>query len=174
MKYLLPILVLVFAVGLLVVHVGAQQTLAQAAQIAQQKLRENTMASAKEPFLARFLIYTNGTKRIFSTRKYYLQWPDAFLRSDGPTIVHVATKGTTWGNFFHSLPLTLTQQCLVISQLQQFCTDSENSLKFYLNGKKISEFLTLEIHDGDRALISYGAENNVDIQDQLAAVEKLP
>jgi hypothetical protein len=174
MKYLLPVIVLVIGVSVLVVHASAAQNEQHRLAILAQQTRETAMQNAKQPYTARFLIFTNGTKRILSSNGYLLQWPYAYLRSDGPTVIHVAKQGVHWQDFFQSLPLTLTAQCLGISQIQQFCTEGENTLKFYLNGVKQDNLLSLEIHDGDRLLISYGAENQVELNDQLVQLAKLP
>src|SRR3972149_7956099 len=73
------------------------------------------------PFRAYFLIFTNGTRRIFSDGMYHNLADSAFLTAENRDMVTV-TQPTTWGDFFATLPFSLSQDCLTTGTGQVFCT----------------------------------------------------
>lgn len=117
-----------------------------------------------------FAIYTNGTFRVFGASMYHNRSADVYLKADDPNIVYVKKSGLTWGDFFKTLPMKLTSDCLTTGTGQTFCSGTEGSLKFYLNGVRVDDFLVRMIGQGDRALITFGNENESEIQKQLQAV----
>lgn len=172
--FALIVAALVVVTGVLTVRASTTQRAEQQARLQQQIGRERAMLGGEIDIQARFLIYTNGTKRILFAKKYLMQWQDAFLRTDNPSIIHVRARGVRWDDFFYSIPIDINQTCLYISDKQQFCSKGANELKFYLNGEKAPNLLSREIHDGDRALFTYGSENSIELQHQLNELEKLP
>lgn len=122
---------------------------------------------------AAFAIYTNGTFRIFTASMYHNLSGDVFIESANPNIVHVKKRGTTWGDFFRTLPMKLTGDCLTTGTGQTFCSNETATLKFYINGEKVENFLNVEIKQNDKALISYGSEDNVGVKNQLEKVDSL-
>lgn len=124
-------------------------------------------------YQASFKIYTNGTLRDFSSEKYHNRSEDVFITSENPNIVHVRKEGITWDDFFKTLPnpMKLSKDCLVTGTGQEFCTDTKASLKFYLNGRMDINFLSKEIMDGDKVLITYGSEDESEIKIQLKSLE---
>ena len=119
---------------------------------------------------ASFAIFTNGLKRNFTAAMYHNLSDAAYIQADNPNIIHVKKQGVTWGDFFDTLPFKLTQECLTTGTGQTFCSDESGTLKFYLNGKRVNNLLEKEIQDGDAALITYGSENEAQIQKQLEQV----
>ena len=122
---------------------------------------------------ASFAIYTNNTFRIFTAPMYHNLSEDVFIRASNPNVVRVAKAGVTWNDFFQTLPMKLNSNCLTTGTGQTFCTGSNGTLKFYLNGKKIDNFLELEIKESDKALITFGNENEDHIQIQLERVQTI-
>lgn len=121
-------------------------------------------------YSAGFTIYTNGTFRIFTAVMYHNLSEDVFIQAGNPNIVHVKKVGTTWNDFFKTLPFKLTKDCLITGTKQTFCTNENGALKFYLNGKREDDLLSKEIQDRDRALITYGNEDEEQIKNQLQQV----
>lgn len=171
--YILLVLMLVVTTVFLVMHTSATQLQRAQAKLDEQTRREDEMTYSKQDFTAHYLIFTNGTQRILTGRRYYLQSPDVYLTSQSPTTLHLRKKGVTWEMFFKSISLNLNSTCLVISEQQQFCANGANQLRFYINGVKVSDFFTREIHDGDRAMISFGSENRNEILEQLTKLDQL-
>lgn len=114
-----------------------------------------------------FLIFTNGTKRIFTDSKYHNQSPDVYIEPTEPGIVHVRKSGTTWATFFATLPMKLTKDCLTTGTGQVFCTEAKSSLKFYINGVFDENALQREIADSDTLVVSYGPKDDPNVDFQL-------
>ncbi|HVF69317.1 MAG TPA: hypothetical protein VNA13_01995 [Xanthomonadales bacterium] len=122
-------------------------------------------------YQASFAIFTNGTFRIFTAPMYHNQSEDVFIQADNPYVIHVKKSGTTWDDFFKTLPFKLTKDCLTTGTGQTFCSDDNGKLRFYLNGKEDPSALDKEINAGHRLLVTYGNENEQQIQEQL---QKIP
>lgn len=121
---------------------------------------------------AGFAIFTNGTFRVFTASMYHNLSKDVYIQADNPNVIHVKKASVKWDDFFKTLPLKLTKDCLVTGTKQTFCTGTAGTLKFYLNGVKTDNLLNLEIKDGDRALITYGSEIESQIKQQLTQIPK--
>lgn len=106
-------------------------------------------------FTASFQIITKGVARSFKNPKYHQKSPDVFILAEDSTIVHVKKIGITWNDFFKTLPMKLTKDCLMTGDGESYCNDSGGNLKFYLNDKENQDLLDTEIKDGDKALIKY-------------------
>lgn len=122
-------------------------------------------------YKARFAIYTNGTKRIFTASMYHNLSKDVYIEASDPSTVHVKKDGTTWMNFFMTLPFKLDKDCLTTGTNETFCATKNSTLKFYLNGIRNDSLLILPIKDGDLALISYGTETETQIKSQLNSLK---
>ncbi len=90
---------------------------------------------------ASFVIFTNGTFRIFTAAMYHNLSDDVFIQADNPNIIHIKKEGVTWNDFFSTLPFKLTSDCLTTGTKQTFCTGSNGSLKFYLNNERKKSML---------------------------------
>lgn len=122
-------------------------------------------------FTASFAIYTNGTFRIFSDKKYHNLSPDVFIQADNANVVNVKKAGTTWNDFFKTLPMKLSKDCLTTGTGQTFCTNQNQTLKFYINGEEVNSGLEKEIKPEDKLLISYGSEHEDQIKSQLQKLD---
>ena len=121
-------------------------------------------------YKASFAIFTNGIFRVFTAAMYHNLSADVFIQADNPNLVHVKKSGVTWDDFFKTLPFKLTKDCLTTGTKETFCSGQNGTLKFYLNGVEDKDLLDKEIKAGDRALITFGAEDEVQIQKQLKQV----
>lgn len=98
---------------------------------------------------ASFEIYANGTKRIFTDKRYHNLNEEVFIDPQEPNIVQVKRLGITWDDFFKTLPMSLSADCLVTGTKQTFCTGDGKSLKFYINGKLTPDALSKPIIQGE-------------------------
>lgn len=130
-----------------------------------------TPIEEKINYQAVFAIFTNGTLRDFTDPKYHNKSKDVFIQSDNPNIIYVKRKGITWNDFFKTLPMELSKDCLTTGTGQKFCANEDGSLKFYLNGQRDDNVLSKEIKNGDQALITYGNESEEEIKEQF---QKIP
>lgn len=124
-------------------------------------------------YTASFAIYTEGVFRVFTASKYHNLSRDVFIQADNPNLVHIKKSGTTWDDFFKTLPMKLTGDCLTTGTKQTFCTDSTGTLNFYINGQEIDDLLQKQIKPNDKALITYGKENEEEIKIQLEKLNSL-
>jgi len=122
---------------------------------------------------AAFAIFTHSTFRVFTSSMYHNRAPDVFIQSDNPNIVHVKKDDIRWGDFFGTLPFKLTSTCLTTGTGQTFCTEGDNTLKFYLNGVQDLDALSKKIQDRDRLLVSFGPIDDPNIPAQLERVSQV-
>ena len=109
--------------------------------------------SQKTDIKASFSIVTGNITRSFSAEKYHNQSSDVYIENLDPTIVYVKKIGITWDDFFKTLPMKLTKDCLTTGDGETFCNGKNATLKFYLNDVETPDLLDQEIKDGDKALI---------------------
>lgn len=119
---------------------------------------------------ASFAIFTNGTFRVFTASMYHNQSDNVFIESSNPNVVHVRKAHVTWNDFFATLPFSLSPNCLTTGTGQTFCTNKTGSLKFYLNGRPDPSALEREISGRDKLLVSFGNDNETEIEKQLQQV----
>ena len=121
-------------------------------------------------YRASFLIYTNGTLRIFTDPKYHNKSAKAFINSNSPNQITVRESGITWRDFFRTLPMKLEESCLITGTGQAFCNNREYSLQFYVNGIKNQKVLDEAINDKDKLLVTYEPENSSRIKKQIDSI----
>ncbi len=49
-----------------------------------------------------------------------------------------------------------------------FCDDEKYSIKFFINGEPVNDIRNYVVQEGDKILISYGAETPKEIEQQLS------
>ncbi len=104
---------------------------------------------------ASFTIITGNITRSFKAEKYHNLSPDVYIQNPDPTIVYVIKPGVKWDDFFKTLPMKLTRDCLTTGDGETYCNGKDGSLKFYLNDVENPDLLDKEIKDGDKALIKF-------------------
>ena len=105
---------------------------------------------------ASFTIITDKITRSFKAEKYHHQSLEVYIENPDPTIVHVTKKGVTWDDFFKTLPMKLSKDCLVTGDGETLCNSKNGNLKFYLNDVETPDLLDKEIKNGDKILIEFG------------------
>lgn len=132
----------------------------------QNSLVATSSAAQSLEFNAKFAIYTDSFKRSFTKSMYHNLSKDAYISPKDVETVIVSKNGTTWQEFFDSLPLQITTACLVTGDNERLCNTADKSVKFFLNNQRIYS-LEVAIKPDDRLLISYGAEQAKEINRQL-------
>ncbi len=151
----------------------------QTQQSALPSLQPSSKSSTISPSIAKinhtatFAIFTNGTFRIFTDKKYHNKSKDVFIQSDNVNRVYVKKIGITWNDFFITLPMTLKKDCLTTGTGQVFCANASHKLSFYINGIEDSNALSREIKANDQLLVSYGVKDNKEIESQLEKLSML-
>lgn len=95
-----------------------------------------------------------------------------FENHDGSTI-HKHATGVTLGYLFDSLDVGLTDQCYQFPNGQQFCTNDEYSLRFFINDVEMDDIRDYEPMEDDRVLITYGNESEEEIASLLAELNSM-
>lgn len=114
-----------------------------------------SISPAPTDFTASFEITTNGTKRTFTQSMYHNQSEDVFIENSQPNTVYVKKSGTTWNDFFKTLPFSLTNDCLTTGTGQTFCTNATQTLRFFINGTENPNALDEIIKPDDKLEIVY-------------------
>ncbi|MBI2652660.1 hypothetical protein HYX00_04305 [Candidatus Woesearchaeota archaeon] len=117
-------------------------------------------------------VYINGQAIDFSQRKYQLT--TSFIHFEGgiSDAIHIHATGLTVGHLLKSVEIDFSNNCIVVES-QSYCNENEKKLKFYVNGQLNNEFDNRVIKDLDKYLISYGNENESEIQKQVGSVTNL-
>ncbi len=124
---------------------------------------------------ASFLAKLHGDTFAFSGPAYQIKssWQH-FEAGDGTTIHRHAT-GVTLGFLFESMRIGLDDECFSYQASaggeRRFCTDENFSLKFYVNHEPVDNLTDLVFEDGDRILLSYGGEDQTQIDAQLLELD---
>jgi len=84
-------------------------------------------------YTAAFEIYTNGTRRIFTDQKYHNKSDSAYITLPKTSVINIKKPLVTWSDFFETLPMKLTKDCLTTGTGQTFCTGNGKVLRFYIN-----------------------------------------
>lgn len=104
---------------------------------------------------ASFTIRTDNITRSFRDEKYHNQSKDVFIIAQNPNAVHVIKNGITWSDFFATLPMKLTKECLITGDGETLCDGQQGTLQLYLNGIEDEDLLDREIKNIDTVLILF-------------------
>lgn len=115
-----------------------------------------TLTSTKfKNYTANFEIYTNSTKRIFTDQKYHNRSEDVYISLPDPSVVNIEKPLITWTNFFETLPMKLTKECLTTGTGQTFCNNDSRKLKFLINNIEEPEALDKVIEAGSTLVVRF-------------------
>ena len=108
----------------------------------------------------------------FSLPSYQIKSPWIHFENRDGTTIHKHATGVTLGYLFESLSIGLDDQCYTFQDGREYCTNEDYSLKFYINGDRVDDIREYEVTDGDKILISYGAETQEGIDAQLQQLDR--
>ena len=129
---------------------------------------ENAGKLGDEHIHASLLVSIFGDKFDFSTPNYQVKTPWIhFENQDGDTI-HRHSTGVELEFLFNSMSVGVDENCFVFPDGRQFCNNEDYSLKFYINQQLVKDIRQYVIQEDDRILISYGSEDQLAIEKQLA------
>jgi hypothetical protein len=107
----------------------------------------------------------------YSSPAYQLKSPYIHFEKDNGETVHMHAANVTMGFLFDSVKIGLTDKCFTFPDKRTFCNNDQYKLKFYVNHKEVPSIRNYVFKDGDRMLISFGNENETQINDQLARLD---
>lgn len=113
-------------------------------------IRFTTYKSDDVHFHANFALYINGTKDDFKNFSFYKEVAACdvhniddvearvHMHDNNPGLIHVHAHGVSWGAFFSNLGYTLGNKAVTTDAGTYIDGQDGNSLKFLLNGEKVS------------------------------------
>ncbi|MEK9159917.1 MAG: hypothetical protein AAB383_04270 [Patescibacteria group bacterium] len=124
---------------------------------------------------ADFKVYLNGEVHDFAQDKYMSTAEHKLshfthLHDGDGEIIHKHMSTITLGDFFESLGMKFTEECFNLEGGVSYCTNDENTLKMFVNGKENHDFDDYELSDLDQILITYGNQTGAEIQGQIDSV----
>lgn len=124
---------------------------------------------------ANIAVVLNGEKLDFRQEKYQSTEakeldPDIHFHDGNGDLIHIHKQGATLGEFFTSLGMSLSADCLILDSGEKFCNDGSNTVKMFVNGKPDSRFGDLLPQDLDRVLLSYGHDSEGAVERQIDSV----
>ena len=129
---------------------------------------ENAGKLGAEHIHASMLVKIFGDKFDFTTPNYQVKTPWIhFENQDGDTI-HRHSTGVELEFLFNSMNIAVDDNCFVFPDGRQFCTNEDYSLKFYVNQQLVKDLRQYIVQEDDRILITYGNEDQLSIDKQLA------
>jgi len=96
-----------------------------------------------------------------------------FEAQNGSTI-HRHGSGVMLGYLFETVGMQLTDECFIFADEREFCNNEDYSLKFYINHNVVQGIQNYVLSEGDRILISYGNEDQAQIDAQLSELDSQP
>ena len=132
---------------------------------------ENAGKLGAEHIHASMLVKIFGDKFDFTTSNYQVKTPWIhFENQDGDTI-HRHSTGVELEFLFNSMNIAVDDNCFVFPDGRQFCTNEDYSLKFYVNQQIVKDLREYIIQEDDRILITYGNEDQLAIDSQIAELK---
>lgn len=120
-------------------------------------------------------VFVNGEKLNLAKPENYMKSSFMHLDNnqnpdDSNSVLHMHAKKVPLWLFFRSLGMNLTKTNLSFADGKVLKNENGNTLKFYLNGQKVDELGEYSYQPLDKLLISYGPENDPNIQQQINSV----
>lgn len=120
-----------------------------------------------------FKVYVEGVPTNFALPKYQLKAQYVHVEGGVGGVIHKHATGVTFRDFLKTTNIDVNTQCIKMDDGKSYCNEDGKTLKFYLNGKLSDKIETYELHDLDKALVSYGNETPDQIQEQLTSITDL-
>ncbi|MBI4171055.1 MAG: hypothetical protein HY514_05120 [Candidatus Aenigmarchaeota archaeon] len=117
-----------------------------------------------------FKVIVEGRQLDFSLPRYQVKSQYVHVEGGDGDVIHVHATGVTIGFFLRSLGFKFNSTCLVLDSGTQYCNTNDKTLKFYVNENPNSEFEKYLLGINDKILISYGNEDQEEIERQLTFI----
>jgi protein-disulfide isomerase len=131
---------------------------------------------------ADFAVYIRGQEVDFSQEKYqshgHVEGEEGDEHDDGEVsgnkhqylhlhdgngeIIHQHATGYTLADFFGSIGVTLTNDCITLDTGEEYCENDLETLTGMVNGERVADIAGYEFADEDRIVVSFGNERALD------------
>ena len=123
---------------------------------------------------ASMLVRIFGDKFDFSLPAYQIKNSWIHFEGQDGTTVHRHSSGVTLGYLFETLEIIIDENCYIFPDGREFCSNDEFSLKYFINHEPVESINDHVPKDDVRILISYGDENQEQIDAQLSELDAQP
>ncbi len=119
---------------------------------------------------AAITIFVNNELVNFGHSNFQLLSKYIHFENHNPYLIHKHATGAPLEILFLSLGIKITPDCIIINYYseninKEFCSDKDNSLRFYINGNQYdSNISQYEFDHNDRILISFGKSDAIPYQ----------
>ncbi|MEM2856894.1 MAG: hypothetical protein QW416_07330 [Candidatus Nitrosocaldaceae archaeon] len=118
------------------------------------------------------LIMADGKQVIdFSQDDYQLKSPYIHFEYKNGYKVHMHATNVNLGYLFKTLGMEFNSNCLKLNDDMSYCNNGNKTLKFYVNGERNYEYDKYVFKDLDKLLISYGDEDEMQINRELEVLD---
>ena len=117
------------------------------------------------------LVRIFGDKFDFSAPAYQIKNSWIHFEGQDGTTVHRHSSGVTLGYLFETLGIIIDENCYIFPDGREFCTSDEYSIKYFINHQPVESINDHVPKDDVRILISYGDENQEQIDAQLSELD---
>ena len=109
----------------------------------------------------------------FHEAGYQTQSPWIHFENHDGTTIHRHATGVPIGFLFDSLDIGLTSDCYTFPNDQQFCTNEEYTLRFFIDGQEVDNIRSHIPQEEGRILVVYGNESDEQIAMMLEDLDRL-
>ena len=120
---------------------------------------------------ASMLVRIFGDKFDFSLPAYQIKNSWIHFEGQDGTTVHRHSSGVTLGYLFETLGIIIDENCYIFPDGREFCTSDEYSIKYFINHQPVESINDHVPKDDVKILISYGDENQEQIDAQLSELD---
>lgn len=152
-KYIISLLIIIFLISSFIFFNKSQT--AKTTTPIPSPISQQSPIPTPTNITASFTIITDSITRSFKAEKYHNQSQDVYIENPEPSIIFVKKAGITWDDFFKTLPMKLTKDCLTTGDGENLCNDKNGSLKFFLNDIETPNLLDKSIKQDDKIIIKY-------------------
>lgn len=122
-----------------------------------------------------FLFYANSERIRFEDDRYQsalnqILHADMHFHDNNDKVIHRHADGLTLGEFFDSLGVTLTKDCITLDTGTAYCNDEENVFQVFVNGERIENPASYINQEEDRMLFYFGPADAPEIATYLTEV----
>ena len=117
---------------------------------------------------AALTVFVDGDQLNFGLPQFQLQSKYIHFEDHNPYLIHRHATNVPLEILFVSFGLKITSECMELDNetdginYESYCTDSENSIIFFVNGEQVSNITEYEVMHGDRILISFGDSESIE------------
>ena len=117
---------------------------------------------------AALTVFVNEDQLNFGLPQFQLQSKYVHFEDHNSYLIHRHATNVPLVMLFASFGLKVTSECMELNNesgginYEKYCTDSENSMSFFVNGNQVSNITEYEVKHNDRILISFGDSESIE------------